>query len=208
MSKAIFTIGMFFMLSASPLLGQIIEDANIVVDNDFPPQPGGVELSVFQSPDSGVNVDPTSVFGEIEIVGQNATLNFTDIALDEGSDWFATSFCDAFTRETIDSGQFDTLVDFVGADFVFNSLTVGVDQSFFLGVNTGQDGGVSNRQHFGWGEFLINQDADLVVLDSAVAYDSGGIFIGKNSAIPEPSSGLLILAGISLLSVSRNRRGK
>ena len=202
MSKVVAILVLFLMLLVSSASGQIVEDTNITVDAS----PGLFNLTVFQSPESGANRDDTSVFGSVTVAGPTAMLLFEGIVLDEGSDWFAVNQGDLFTRDTIDSGQFNTLIDGLQAD----ALTIEVDQSFFLGVNTGSGLVDSidfqpNRQHFGWGEFLIDQNGELQLLDNAVAYDQGGIVVGTSVAVPEPSTGLLMLAAAAVLFLRRSR---
>ena len=208
MLKVIVKFTLLLMLSASPVSGQVVEDTNINVNASA----GAFALIVFQGLEFGMNGDPTGVSGSVLVTGTTATLLFSNTGLDEGSDWFATNQSDPFTRGTIDAGQFSPLVAQADNGFLFGSLDVEVDESFFLGVNTG-NGFVDeidfepNRQHFGWGEFLVNQNGELQLLDSAVAYNQNGIFIGENVAIPEPSSGVLILVGAAVLP-SRRRRLK
>jgi hypothetical protein len=202
-SKVIEKSVLFLILLASPVFGQIVEDTNITVNSS----PGSFELTVLQSPE----FDVTQVFGEVAVSGSTATLLLNNTALDEGSDWFVTNPGDLFTRDSIEAGQFNFLPITEPAS---GSLAVEVDESFFLGVNTGSSDDFFSgdsvpfddiRQHFGWGEFLINQNGELQILDSAVAYDLGGIVIGTSTAIPEPSSGLLMLAGAAFLFLRRSR---
>ena len=206
MSKVIVKFTLLLMLSASAVSGQVVEDTNINVSASS----GGFSLIVFQGLEFGMNGDPTGVSGSVMVAGTTATLLFDNTGLDEGSDWFATNQSDPFTRATIDGGQFNPLVAQADNGFLFGSLDVEVDESFFLGVNTG-NGFVDeidfepNRQHFGWGEFLINQNGELQLLDSAVAYNQNGIIIGENVAIPEPSSGVLMLLVAAVISSLRRR---
>ena len=197
------------MLLATTVFGQIVEDTNIRVSSN----PGSFVLQVLQRPE----FDGTSVDGEVTVSGPTATLLLNASALDEGSDWYVTNPGDLFTRDSIDAGQFNFLPIQSQSAIPGGSLDVEVGESFFLGVNTGSsedfgsgygDSVVSFdaiRQHFGWGEFLINQNGELQILDSAVAYDLGGIVIGTSTAIPEPSSGLLMLAGTAFPFLRRSR---
>jgi len=205
-SKVIGKSVLLLMLLATPVFGQIVEDTNITVSSN----PGSFVLTVLQSPE----FDTTSVLGEVTVSGPTATLLFNSIALDEGSDWFVTNPGDLFTRDSIDAGQFNFLPIQYESAIPGGSLDVEVGESFFLGVNTGSSDDFFSgdsvpfdviRQHFGWGEFLINQNGELQILDSAVAYDLGGIVIGTSTAIPEPSSGLLMLAGIAFPFLRRSR---
>ena len=194
MVKVIQNFVLLLMLFASPVSGQIVEDTNISVIAS----PGGFVLSVLQTPESN---DHTDIIGSTSVAGSTAMLLFEGFSLDEGSEWFATNQLDVFTRDTIVSGQFNLL----------GSLAVEVNQSFFLGVNTGSGfvgndyASAANRQHFGWGEFLIDQDGELQLLDSAVAYDRNGILIGTSVAVPEPSSAFLILTGSAFFILRRSR---
>jgi len=213
MPKVFFKLCTILLLLASQLPGQVVvvEDTNIFLEDEFAAD-GEFILTVFETPpfeDPDIVPgffppielfpDPTSVFGEIDVADQVATLTFTSTSLDGGSEWFLTNFGDAFAQDTVEAGQFETLVDFANAGF-FGSLTVDVNESFFLGVNTG------DRSVFGWGEFLIDENGDLILLDNAVAYNADGIFVGQSVAIPEPSSGLLLLIGASLCLSRRSRR--
>ena len=206
MSKSLARLVVLLMILTSPVSGQIVEDTNITVNSSI----GSFGLTVFQTPESGENGDITGVSGSVTLAGQIATLLFDNTGLDEGSDWFATNLGDPFTGDAIESGQFDPLVVLQGSDGVFfGSLDVEVNQSFFLGVNTGVDpiDFQPSRQHFGWGEFLVTQNGELQILDSAVAYDRTGIVIGQSVAIPEPSLGLLMLAVAAFPILRRSRRG-
>ena len=186
-----------------------MEDTNIRVSSN----PGSFVLQVLQRPE----FDGTSVDGEVTVSGPTATLLLNASALDEGSDWYVTNPGDLFTRDSIDAGQFNFLPIQIESAIPGGSLDVEVGESFFLGVNTGRSDDFFSgfgdpvvsfdaiRQHFGWGEFLINQNGELQILDSAVAYDLGGIVIGTSTAIPEPSSGLLMLAGTAFPFLRRSR---
>ena len=90
----------------------------------------------------------------------------------------------------------DRLFDGNGLNFFPRDVTVG--ESFFLAVNTGIGftlGAVPNRDVFGWAEFLVDESGELLVIDSAVNYEPGGIVIGKSQAasVPEPSGCCVIL---------------
>ena len=54
-------------------------------------------------------------------------------------------------------------------------------------------------------KFLITEDAELVMLDNAVAYNLGGLVIGSNSAIPEPSLAGILAIGLVLITRRQSR---
>ena len=185
----------------SPLQAEVIEDTQIettgasIVDNSF-------SFTVFQTPDTS---DPTGVSGSLEVSGTNALLDFTTLAVDEGSDWYDVNANSVFTAQTIANGDFPVLIN----PETFGELVVTVGESFFLGVNTGNSflaDGSGSREHFGWAEVSVDQFGTLSILDSAVAYDQGGIVVGTSQSVPEPSSATLIGLGIVGLVARRRRR--
>ena len=182
---------------------QIVENTQIFAGGSN--SLGDFELLVLQ--DTVFN-DPTSVFGDIELSENMATLLFTTANLDEGADWYSAEHCEVLSAESIAAGNFEN---------AFSApLQVTINESFFLGVNTGTgfsfsaeiDDVVPNRDVFGWGEFLVNENGELSVLDSAIAYDGfEGIVIGKNQAvaIPEPASSLLVASATVMCLANRRR---
>ena len=185
------------LVFSSPLQAEVIEDTQIESN-------GGVsglnfEVTVFQTPDmsdpTAILVTPDFVFPDM--VGATTTLSFDNFALDEGSDWYAVEPNDVFSAATIANGDFPFLTG--ESPGSLGELEVTVGESFFLGVNTGNlDSPNGPREDFGWGEFVFDFNGELRVVDSAVAYDQGGIVVGTSQSVPEPSSAavlFLIVAG-------------
>ena len=132
---------MLFFVPVCKLPSQIVEDTNIIVDYYDPTGLGDYNLVVFQTPTGGI----TCVFGDISVSGSDATFSLTQTCLDEGSEWYAANLGDVFNEQTIAAGKFDIL----------GSTDVVVNESFFLGVNTGagwHSDGTPFRDVFGWGE--------------------------------------------------------
>ena len=166
------------LVFSSPLQAQVVEDTQIESN-------GGVSglnflVTVFQTPDQTPDMsDPTAIlvtpdFGFPDIVGATTTLSFENFALDEGSDWYAVEPNDIFSAATIGNGDFPFLTG--EGPGSLGELEVTVGESFFLGVNTGNlDSPNGPREDFGWGEFVFDFAGELRVVDSAVAYDQGGI---------------------------------
>lgn len=55
---------------------------------------------------------------------------------------------------------------------------------------------------YGWAHLEVNKNGELGLLESAIGLDGQSMIVG---AIPEPSSGLLLILGLSLLSLRRKR---
>ena len=89
---------------------------------------------------------------------------------------------------------------------------------FFLAIaTTGTDSGPfvegADRDVFGWAQFsfampFFGTDANLTLVDSAVAYGTGNIIIGQNAAVtvPEPNSGTAMLALLGLAATRQRKR--
>jgi len=136
-----------------------------------------------------------------------------NIVLDEGAEWYVADHCSSFSEQTIANGGFEPLFDFSGGNFTTFPRDVTVGECFFLGVNTGVGFGPlpalePNRDFFGWGEFVVDGNGDLLVLDSAVNYGPGGIVIGKSqvASVPEPSGCCVTLLVGTLFCSHRRRR--
>jgi len=193
----------------SPLQAQVIEDTQI--DSNVDSTGLNFLVSVLQTPDNlPALADPTGIMvtpdlGLIDIVGATTTLSFENFAVDEGSDWYAVDPNDVFTASTIANGDFPFLIG--EASGSLGELEVAVGESFFLGVNTGNfDSPNGPREDFGWGEFIYDTFGQLRVLDSAVAYDRGGIIVGTSQSVPEPSSAAVLFL-IAAGSLCLRRRG-
>ena len=56
--------------------------------------------------------------------------------------------------------------------------------------------------YYGWAEYVVDENHLFRIVRSAVDFDGGPMIVG-GGAIPEPSSALLLLLGISLISIRR-----
>jgi len=122
--------------------------------------------------------------------------------LDEESDWYLVSAGQVFSSQNIDGGLFTTVFT---TDSPAGSIAVGSE--FFLGFSTGQSFGAAgpNRDAFGWIE-LMRSASGLVAGGNAIAYEAGGIVVGTAVSVPEPSTALLLFAGLLGLSSPRQRK--
>lgn len=103
---------------------------------------------------------------------------------DEVSDWYHVGYGDDFNSNTVSAGEFD-LIYAVTNGSPPGTTTVEVGE-FYLGFITGQ--GIfgpwsADRSVFGWGHFR-NYGCKIVLLDSAAAFNEGGITIGEPGSSP------------------------
>lgn len=102
---------------------------------------------------------------------------------------------------------FDCLTDF---DFETSSTgTISLSnqtQSYYLAIigDAGHDYGTKNP-YWGWVELEGNRAEGLSIVASALSFDAPLIVGGGFAAIPEPTSGLLLLIGSAMLLIRRPR---
>ena len=222
--------GLFSVLLSTTTLpncsGQIIvEDTNIqLFDFESPDFPDGVsQLSISQTASQSPS-DPTDVLFNVSVpptlpIYPNPPsflfLEGLSVALDEGADLYFARADELFSLNTIDSGNFQPIVE--GTSFSAASLPLslsnGGSTDFFLAIaTTGTDAGPplqgADRDVFGWARFNFNlNNFELTLVDSAVAYGTGNIIIGQNAAaVPEPSSGIAALVLLGLAAARRRKR--
>ena len=221
--------GLFSVLLSTTTLpncsGQIIvEDTNIqLFDFESPDFPDGVsQLSISQTASQPPS-DPTDVLFNVSVpptlpIYPNPPsflfLEGLSVALDEGADLYFARADELFSLNTIDSGNFQPIVE--GTSFSAASLPLslsnGGSTDFFLAIaTTGTDAGPplqgADRDVFGWARFNFGNNFELTLVDSAVAYGTGNIIIGQNAAaVPEPSSGIAALVLLGLAAARRRKR--
>ena len=221
--------GLFSVLLSTTTLpncsGQIIvEDTNIqLFDFESPDFPDGVsQLSISQTASQSPS-DPTDVLFNVSVpptlpIYPNPPsflfLEGLSVALDEGADLYFARADELFSLNTIDSGNFQPIVE--GTSFSAASLPLslsnGGSTDFFLAIaTTGTDAGPplqgADRDVFGWARFNFGNNFELTLVDSAVAYGTGNIIIGQNAAaVPEPSSGITALVLLGLAAARRRKR--
>ena len=225
--------GLFSVLLSTTTLpncsGQIIvEDTNIqLFDFESSPDfPDGVsQLSISQTASQSPS-DPTDVLFNVSVpptlpIYPNPPsflfLEGLSVALDEGADLYFARADELFSLNTIDSGNFQPIVEgtsFSTASFPLSDLPRSDEGStdFFLAIaTTGTDAGPplqgADRDVFGWARFNFGNNFELTLVDSAVAYGTGNIIIGQNAAaVPEPSSGIAALVLLGLAAARRRKR--
>ena len=219
--------GLFSVLLSTTTLpncsGQIIvEDTNIqLFDFESPDFPDGVsQLSISQTASQSPS-DPTDVLFNVSVpptlpIYPNPPsflfLEGLSVALDEGADLYFARADELFSLNTIDSGNFQPIVE--GTSFSTASFPLSDEGStdFFLAIaTTGTDAGPplqgADRDVFGWARFNFGNNFELTLVDSAVAYGTGNIIIGQNAAaVPEPSSGIAALVLLGLAAARRRKR--
>ena len=219
--------GLFSVLLSTTTLpncsGQIIvEDTNIqLFDFESPDFPDGVsQLSISQTASQSPS-DPTDVLFNVSVpptlpIYPNPPsflfLEGLSVALDEGADLYFARADELFSLNTIDSGNFQPIVE--GTSFSTASFPLSDEGStdFFLAIaTTGTDAGPplqgADRDVFGWARFNFGNNFELTLVDSAVAYGTGNIIIGQNAAaVPEPSSGITALVLLGLAAARRRKR--
>ena len=195
---ALVTLLFFPNVLCQPVNAQIVEDTNITISGG--PNFYGVEINQeFGSQDF------TCMFFDVEILGNGmAEFSLPDVCLDESSAWYLVDFCQDLTEQSICNEEFQFWGGFGICPAQAESFVVPVNQPFFVGVNTGlgfdgsNDG--PNRDAFGWAEFTVDNAGVVTMLDNAIAYDLGGIVIGKNQAVETfaPPSSFNVFRGVQL----------
>ena len=204
----------------------IVEDTNIRLLNFGPSQdfPGGedFQLSISQTASPPFD-DGTGVFFRVNVLPpvpvfpnppSLVVLEGINVAVDEGADLYIATADELFSLDTIDSGNFQPLVEGTSFSTATTSfpLDAGESVDFFLAIattetNSGPFIEGADRDVFGWAQFTINGDNfDLTLVDSAVAYGTGNIIIGQNAAVPEPSSGTAALFLLGMAAAKRRKR--
>lgn len=74
-------------------------------------------------------------------------------------------------------------------------------------INMLPDGSFTASQVYGWVELSVDPDGNLIYHGSAVDLDGGAMYVG-GGAVPEPTGGLLLVAGLAALCLRRRVAGK
>ena len=85
-------------------------------------------------------------------------------------------------------------------------LELNVRDSVYLAVMTTNNKSPTIEFNYGWLELELAVDGTLYAVNSALGLDGQRIVVGGDSVIPEPSSCLLMLIGISALGLRRRCR--
>ena len=86
-----------------------------------------------------------------------------------------------------------------------SKLAVKRDDSVYLAFTSNEQYGDSpDSIYYGWVQFGVEEDGNIVVLDSACDFDHGPMVVGGGAwtgTIPEPSAGVLFLLGLAGLAL-------
>jgi hypothetical protein len=155
---------------------------------------GRTGIAIYQNPQqtdvTGFVLDPS---GRVQPTFYTNSFTYMSV-LDGGFRAFFVQSNSPVTLQAIQAGSYTELGD---STYVFN-----INAPFYIGVYAGYpDTFAANRTYpdpmFGWVE-LVNNRGTIQLLDSALAYGSGGIYAGTQTIIPLPEPGTL---GLGLLGV-------
>ena len=173
-------LSFLFTVCTLSLDGAVVVGTNVQLGND-----GGGNWTLTAVHENGSY--SSLVFSKSELgLGMGSTLSPTTWTVDTEADYYLVPANTPFTAATIASGQF---APFFTLD---NPRQINVPYGdFYLGINTGQSWlspQVPARDEFGWVE-LDNTKTGLAIVDNAMAYGVGGIFVGTYDTIAIPESG-------------------
>lgn len=158
-----------------------------------------------------------------------AKITFQDTNVDEMADWYLVPDGAEFSALTIADGTFKPFANYYSNPnlpytSLGSSLNLGqrgesdvysLSGIFYLGVNTGvHDDSLpwgspldNQRTAFGWAKFFFGPTG-IRLLDSAMTYDSAGIYIGTTTTIPIPESDtyVMLFAGLSVFGFIARRK--
>ena len=125
--------------------------------------------------------------------------------------WYVASEDDIF-----DAVALESMTPFVANWGILEPIQVTVGVPFFLACWTGRQFGaiedypiITPDDTYAWAQFVVTDDGlltDMNVMSSAEAY--GGIVVGENISVPEPSTCMMAPAGIACGGYSLFRRRK
>lgn len=161
---------------------------------------GGYEVKVLYNPTQ-------SYYTGFWLNPQNLTIFSFDKHLDVGVRVFFVSVNDPISLQSILSQNYAELTP--GNNYLFAS-----GAPFYVGLYTGNqpfappDGIYCTDPLFGWAR-LVNNNGVIQLLDSALAYKTGGIYAGTQNLIPVPEPTTMGLVTLGALIVGwRLRRSR
>ena len=165
------------------------------VDPIIPNHSFFVDLSVDVHRD-GINTTLTANPHDVVLsfMGNWVVATLGDIAMESTTRHLADYFMHCYT-----DGESPTLSA--------TSLSVNGSQNVYLMFSTSGFGETPESDYpyyYGWVELLIDRGT-VSLIHSAIDLDGGPIIVGGGSAVPEPSSVLLLLVGSALLALKRRK---
>ena len=89
------------------------------------------------------------------------------------------------------------------------SVSIRKDSDVYLAFAVESMGIIEGKEpeiYYGWLQLLVGTDGQVSVGASAIDLDGGPMIVGGGSAIPEPSTALLLFVGGALLALRRRRK--
>lgn len=199
-NKLLTTVLMLILVIQAQSQGYIVPNGVTYVGLNFG---GGYQVDVTYNP---TNNYTTGFFftpqGKTLPTVFTNTFQFSAI-LDVSVRVFLISANQPITQQAIQSGSYTELMF---QDYVFDH-----GSPFYVGLYTGNQSfyppnGIYADPLFGWAR-LVNNQGVIQMLDSALAYKAGGIYVGTQNLIPvpEPSSALVLTVG--LLALGCRKKG-
>ena len=142
----------------------------------------------------GLNADDRiyiDVFMDVQLASDSAGFSF-----------LSKSDSDRFLRMT--PGEKIDASTMTGAGMIDGAMHVDLYNTVFIAYETIAYKDIHTQYNvYGWVEFGFDDSNGLIVVNGALDLDGGPMMVG-GGAIPEPSSGLLVLLGLVALSLRRD----
>lgn len=152
-------------------------------------------LDLYSTMDQTPGGDYTGVFSNYA----NGVLKGVTYNVDQGSDLFVVQKGAVFSNETVNSQHWPFIYG-VSTEWGLTPQTATVGQEFYLGGRTRTSYTPGYFDTFGWAHFKVDATGQLKLLDSAVAFNEGGIIVGTLQAVPEPGTWALMGVGLAALA--------
>jgi hypothetical protein len=192
-----------FLLTCLPVssFGGVFTD---VVYEMFPASPASQRFDYSPSANGGRGLWVTLTPDEVLFSAGTMTPITYNLAFPYS--WYRASEDDIF-----DAGAVERMTPFVSNWGILTPIQVPLEVPFFLaswgGTKYPSDNKPTPGDTYTWGKFLVTYDGtglDMRVISSVMAYD--GIVVGRNIAVPEPSTCIMALAGLACGGCSMWRR--